>query len=54
LGSSIIGSAETVKQKLQGFLDETQADEMIVNAQIFDHQARLRSYEILAGITKAD
>jgi luciferase family oxidoreductase group 1 len=52
LGSSIIGGPETIKRKLQAFLDETQADEMIVNAQIFDHQARLRSYEILAGITK--
>jgi luciferase family oxidoreductase group 1 len=54
LGSSIIGGPETVKGKLQAFLDETQADEMIVNAQIFDHQARLRSYEILAEIIKAD
>jgi luciferase family oxidoreductase group 1 len=54
LGSSIIGSPETVKEKLQEFLDVTQADEMIVNAQIFDHQARLRSYEIVAEITKRE
>lgn len=51
LGSSIIGDPETVKQKLQAFLDETQADEMIVNAQIFDHYDRLRSYEIVSEIT---
>jgi luciferase family oxidoreductase group 1 len=52
LGSSIVGSPETVKQKLQMFLDDTQADEMMVIAQIFDHQARLHSYEILAEITE--
>jgi luciferase family oxidoreductase group 1 len=50
LSTSIIGSPETVKEKLQGFLDSTQADEMMVNAQIFDHQARLRSFEIVAEI----
>lgn len=54
LGSSIIGGPETVKKKLQAFFDETQAEEMIVNSQIFDHQARLKSYEILAEIIKAD
>lgn len=54
LGSSIIGGPDTVKVKLQAFLDETQADEMIVNAQIFDHQARLQSYKILAEIINGD
>lgn len=48
LGSTIIGSPETVKEKLQKFLDETRVDEMMVTAQIFDHQARLRSFEITA------
>lgn len=52
LSTTIIGSPETVKEKLQNFIDETQADEMIVNAQIFDHQARKRSYEILAEIVR--
>ncbi|MCP3762734.1 LLM class flavin-dependent oxidoreductase [Domibacillus sp. A3M-37] len=52
LGSSIVGSPETVKEKMQAFLDDTQADEMMVIGQIFDHQARLRSYEIVADITK--
>ncbi|EIJ80200.1 hypothetical protein PB1_07562 [Bacillus methanolicus PB1] len=51
IGSSIVGSPETVKEKLQIFLNDTQADEIMVNAQIYDHQARLRSFEIVAGIT---
>ncbi|WP_028403322.1 LLM class flavin-dependent oxidoreductase [Ectobacillus panaciterrae] len=54
LGSSIIGSPEIVKEKLQAFLDVTQADEIMVNAQIFDHEARLRSYEILTQIVKEE
>jgi luciferase family oxidoreductase group 1 len=52
LGSSIIGGPDLVKEKLQKFLDETQADEMIVNAMIYDHKERLRSYEIVAEVTK--
>jgi luciferase family oxidoreductase group 1 len=52
LGSSIIGGPSTVKEKLQKFLDETEADEMIVNAMIYDHKERLRSFEIVAEVTK--
>lgn len=48
LGGSIIGSAATVKKGLQKLLAETDADELMLNAMIFDHTARLRSYEIIA------
>ncbi|MDR9854869.1 LLM class flavin-dependent oxidoreductase [Paenibacillus sp. VCA1] len=51
LSTAIIGNPEQVKRQLQAFLNETQADEMIVNSAIYDHQARLRSYEIVAEIT---
>nr|WP_141687103.1 LLM class flavin-dependent oxidoreductase [Fictibacillus enclensis] len=50
LRTTMIGTPETVKAKLQEFLDETKADEMIINAQIFDHQDRLRSYEIVSEV----
>lgn len=53
IGSSVIGSPETVQEQLQAFLDKTQADEMIVNAQIYDHQARLHSYEIVSQVVKS-
>jgi hypothetical protein len=33
---------------LTTFVDETQADELIVAAAIHDHPARLRSYKLLA------
>jgi luciferase family oxidoreductase group 1 len=49
-GGSIIGSKETVKRKLIEFLERTKADELMINAMIFDQQKRLRSYEIVAEI----
>jgi luciferase family oxidoreductase group 1 len=45
---SFVGSRETVTRGLETFIAETGADEVIVAAAIYDHQARLRSYEILA------
>lgn len=52
LGSSIIGGLETVKEKLQRFIADTRADEIMAVAHIYDHQARLRSYELLADLIK--
>lgn len=52
LGGSVIGNPETVKIGLEKFLAETQADELIINAMIYDHLARLRSYEIIANVWK--
>ena len=49
-GGSIVGSKKTVKSKLEEFLNESKADEIMVNAMIFDHAKRLRSYEIIAEI----
>jgi luciferase family oxidoreductase group 1 len=47
---SAIGSPETVRRKLEVFLELTGADELIATGQVFDHKARLRSYEILADV----
>lgn len=52
LSSSIMGSPEEVKAQLQAFLDLTGADEMIVNSMVYDHQARLESYRIIAELMK--
>jgi luciferase family oxidoreductase group 1 len=43
---SAVGSRDTVKDWLKRFIDQTQADELILTGSIFDHQARLRSFEI--------
>ncbi|MCE4047579.1 MULTISPECIES: LLM class flavin-dependent oxidoreductase [Bacillaceae] len=50
LKSSIIGTQETVAQKLEAFLNETQANEIIVNTAVFDHQERLESFRLLKEI----
>jgi luciferase family oxidoreductase group 1 len=43
-----VGSAETVRRRLQELQAQTGADEVIATAQIYDHAARLRSFEIAA------
>jgi luciferase family oxidoreductase group 1 len=53
LPCSAIGSAQTVARQMQAFVDRTGADELMISSQIFDHVARLRSYEITAGIQTA-
>lgn len=45
---SAIGSFETMQQKLGEFVERTQADEIMLAAHIFDHQARLNSYSMAA------
>ncbi len=50
LRRSFVGSAETVRAGLERFVEETEADELIVAAAIHDHAARLRSYELLGNL----
>jgi alkanesulfonate monooxygenase SsuD/methylene tetrahydromethanopterin reductase-like flavin-dependent oxidoreductase (luciferase family) len=52
LACSFVGSPETIRQGLEGFIEQTGADEIIVASAIYDHTARLRSYEILAEVQK--
>jgi luciferase family oxidoreductase group 1 len=52
LACSFVGSPETIRQGLEGFIEQTGADEIIVASAIYDHGARLRSYEILAEVQK--
>jgi luciferase family oxidoreductase group 1 len=53
LSCSAVGSPETVSRQLQAFIARTGADELMITSQIFEHAARLRSYEITADIHKA-
>jgi luciferase family oxidoreductase group 1 len=48
LSCSAIGSPETVRKATLEFIERTGADELMVTSQIFDHDARVRSYELLA------
>ena len=48
LARAAVGAPEAVRQTLAAFIEETGADELMVTSQIFDHRARLRSFEIVA------
>ncbi|MBL8582250.1 MAG: LLM class flavin-dependent oxidoreductase [Rhizobiaceae bacterium] len=50
LSQAVVGSPATVKAGVEAFVRRTGADELMVTAQIFDHGARKRSYEILADV----
>jgi alkanesulfonate monooxygenase SsuD/methylene tetrahydromethanopterin reductase-like flavin-dependent oxidoreductase (luciferase family) len=47
---AMIGSSETVAEKLDEFIGKIQPDELIVTANIYDHKARLRSFELVAEL----
>ena len=53
LSCSAVGSADVVRSRLSAFVEEHQPEEIIVTAQIWDHAARKRSYEILAEVAVA-
>ena len=53
LACSFVGAAATVQRGLERFIEQTGADELMVASAIHDHTARLRSYEILAGVRQA-
>jgi luciferase family oxidoreductase group 1 len=48
LSCTVVGSPQTVRQGIEAFAQRTGADEIMVTGQIFDHGARLRSFEIAA------
>ena len=50
LTHSIVGSRDTVRAGLERFVAQTKADELMVVTTVFDHEARKRSYELLAGL----
>ena len=52
LSSSAIGSPDTVRRSLGAFIARTRPDELMLTSMIFDHAARLRSYEIAADIQR--
>jgi luciferase family oxidoreductase group 1 len=57
LARSIVGGPETIARGIAALIAETGADELMIVSDIFDHEARLRSYEIIAeagGIAAVD
>jgi alkanesulfonate monooxygenase SsuD/methylene tetrahydromethanopterin reductase-like flavin-dependent oxidoreductase (luciferase family) len=46
---SIVGSPETVRKDLESFAAQTKADELMIVTHLYDHSARVRSYELVAN-----
>ena len=47
---AVVGSPETASAKLEKFLADTRADELIISTPVHDFEARLRSVEYFAGL----
>ena len=54
LARAIAGSPQTVRDGLTAFLAEIQPDELMITANIYDHAARLKSFELVAGLRATD
>ncbi|HEX8394220.1 MAG TPA: LLM class flavin-dependent oxidoreductase [Longimicrobium sp.] len=50
LACTAVGAPETVRASMEAFIARTGADELMITSQIYDHAARLRSYEIAADV----
>lgn len=50
LACAFVGAPDTIRQQLDRFMADTAADELMVASAIFDHGARVRSYELLADL----
>ena len=53
MSCSAIGAPQSVRMRLQDFVERTGADELMITSQIHDHAARLRSYEITAELSSS-
>jgi luciferase family oxidoreductase group 1 len=47
---AIVGGPETVRRRLVAFIERTHANEVMITANIFDHDRRKRSFEIVAEL----
>ena len=54
LARSVIGSKDRVRSGIARFIAETDVDELMIVSDIYDHQARLRSFEIIAEAGRED
>ena len=50
LSCAVVGGPATINAGVKAFIARTSADELMVTAQIFDHAARKRSYELLSEV----
>jgi luciferase family oxidoreductase group 1 len=54
LERSIIGSPDTVRRGIAALVAETAADELMIVSDVYDHQARMRSFELIAEAARVE
>ena len=47
---AFVGTEESISPKLMKFIERTGADELMIASSIFDHEARVHSYNIFSSI----
>lgn len=52
LARSMVGSPQTVSKGLEAFIAETGVDEVMIVSDVYEHEARLRSVELIAEAMK--
>jgi luciferase family oxidoreductase group 1 len=52
LACTFVGTKQSIRADMESFLDQTDVDEIMVTAHIFDHQAKLHSYQLFAELMK--
>jgi alkanesulfonate monooxygenase SsuD/methylene tetrahydromethanopterin reductase-like flavin-dependent oxidoreductase (luciferase family) len=50
LACSFVGTPDTIRGGLKSFIQATGTDELIITGHIFDHAARVRSFELVAQV----
>ena len=53
LSCTVLGAPDSVRRGLAEFIELTRADEIMISSHIFDHEARLRSFELAAAVHHA-
>ncbi len=49
LACAVVGSPDTVRRGVRSFIERTGANELMLTSQVYDHAARLRSFEIASS-----
>ncbi len=52
IATQVIGSPDTVRDRLTALLDDTEADELMITTTTFDPADRTRSFELVADLAK--
>jgi alkanesulfonate monooxygenase SsuD/methylene tetrahydromethanopterin reductase-like flavin-dependent oxidoreductase (luciferase family) len=50
---AIVGGPDTVRRRLREFIATTGAEEIIIASQLFEHSARVRSYELVMEVYRS-